>query len=343
MKFGLDITRRRIAYAIGSSLLVHALLLWGPEIRLPSFRPSIPTLTARLEALPGASAKPKTKPKARHRVKSAKPRQAPQATLPPAPPQALPVIASAPVAASAPAEAGPIASEADRAAAERPPLPAHAQLTFAIYKGTSHFRVGETVQTLDIKDGRYVLKATTRTIGLASLFKSYELNQYSNGVYGKYGLQPELFTEERIERVGTQRDAVMFDHATETAQFSDGREVDLPPDTQDILSNLYQFPPLANTEIAAVSVCNGRKIEQYRFGIYVDEEIDTPLGKMLTVRLHKLHAPNEEGLDIWLAREYRLFPVKMRFTESNGEVSAEAVITGMDVSAEQGARSNAVN
>jgi hypothetical protein len=139
-----------------------------------------------------------------------------------------------------------------------------------------------------------------------------------------------------------QRDAVELDHDAHLARFSSGKEVALPPETQDFLSFMYQFPPLANTEIAAISICTGTKIQQYNYEISANEEIDTPLGKLLTVRLRKMHAPNEEGLEIWLAREYRLFPVKMRY-EKNGGVSFEAVITDIRVSEEEGVRKYAVN
>jgi hypothetical protein len=44
-----------------------------------------------------------------------------------------------------------------------------------------------------------------------------------------------------------------------------------------------------------------------------------------------------------LAREYRLFPVKMRFIEKNGDVTGEAVITDIRVSEEQGVANDAVN
>ncbi len=222
-------------------------------------------------------------------------------------------------------------------------MPRHAQLTFDINKGTGHFRVGETIHTLEINEGRYVLRAVTKTVGLVRLFKSYELNQYSNGSYGKFGLLPELFLDESKDSLATRQNAVEFDREARIARFSNGREVALPAETQDILSVMYQFPPLAHTEVASVSVSNGRKIERYDFEITVDEEIETAFGKLLTVRLHKMHAPNEEGLDIWLAREYRLFPVKIRYTEKNGEVAAEAVITDIRMSEEEGVRNNAVN
>lgn len=348
MNFRLHTPSRRIAFAIGISLLLHALMLWTPDIHLPRFKSSLPALTARLEALP--SAPPKPKAKRRPKAKPAAPKAA--AVTEPiaqnaAPPQqsilaaSAPIAASAPVAASAPAEAETLA-KADQSA-DRPPLPKYAQLTFAIYNGTTSFRVGEAVHTLEIKDGHYVLQAVTKTVGLVSLFKSFELSQFSSGSYNQYGLQPDQFLEKRVERSGTLSHAVEFDKKGQHAYFAPGGETPLPPDTQDILSVLYQFPPLAHTEIATVSVCNGKKIEQYRFDIAVNETIDTPLGKMLTVHLRKIRAPNEEGLDIWLAREYRLFPVKLRFIERNGEITGEAVITDIRVSDEQGVRSNAVN
>jgi hypothetical protein len=334
VSFRLDTPSLRVGFAIGISVLVHALALWGPEISVPQFKPSLPPLVAKLEALPAAPAKPGPKRKARPETAEPAPEQPRPADE--SPPQDVPLAASAPV------EAETLAAEEDKAA-DRPPLPRHARLTFDINKGTSHFRVGETIHTLEINEGRYVLRAVTKTVGVVRLFKSYELNQYSNGSYGKYGLLPELFLDESKDSLATRQNAVEFDREARLARFSNGREVALPAETQDILSVMYQFPPLAHTEVATVSVSNGRKIERYDFEITVDEEIETALGKLRTVRLHKMHPPNEEGLDIWLAREYRLFPVKIRYTEKNGEVAAEAVITDIRVSEEQGERSNAVN
>ncbi|MBU1424661.1 MAG: DUF3108 domain-containing protein [Gammaproteobacteria bacterium] len=358
MNFRLDSVSQRIAFAFAISVLLHALLLWEPNIQLKPLKPELPPLFARLVALPSAPAKPrKPERKVQPAEQKTAPEAAPRVDVPPqemlsaaSAPEAAdtPEAASAPVAAdtseaaSAPAQAEQLAAEAVNAA-ERPPLPREAELTFAINKGTSKFRIGKAVHSLEIRDGHYVIQAVTKTVGLVSLFKSFELTQSSSGSYTRYGLQPEQFLEKRQERSGTQSNAVEFSRAAQRAIFVPGGEKPLPPDTQDILSVLYQFPPLANTHMATVSVSNGKKIENYDFEITPNEEIDSALGKLLTVRLHKLHAPNEEGLDIWLAQEYRLFPVKMRYFDRNGEVAGEAVITGIRVSDEQGARNDAVN
>ena len=140
MRFKLDTASRRIALAIGISVLLHGLVLWGPNIRLPHFKSSLPTLTAKLEALPAAPAKPKQKPKSRPPEQKTISKPSPQAGLPT---QDVPAT-SAPVAASAPVQTESLAAEENKAA-ERPPLPKHAQLTFDINKGTSNFRIGAVV------------------------------------------------------------------------------------------------------------------------------------------------------------------------------------------------------
>jgi hypothetical protein len=309
--------------------------MWGPNIRLPQFKSDLPPLVAKLQPLPTAPAKPKPKLKRETQtppVQEIKEKEAP----PPAPVADIPLPASAPLVTEPEASAVAVTQTLEQPSAEkpvdRPLLPHRAHLTFAVFKGTSDFQVGETIHTMEIEDGHYVLQAVTKTVGMAKLFKSFELTQYSSGSYTpQLGLQPERFFEERNEKIGTQRNTVEFDLAAHRAQFSNGSEVTLPPDTQDILSILYQFPPVIGVEKVAIFVSNGRKIERYEFEVAFEADTATPMGILHTVHLRKLHAANEEGLEIWLAQEYRLFPVKMRIIEKNGEVSGQIIITDIRV------------
>ena len=353
MKLKLDTPSRRIAFAIGISLLLHGFVLWGPNVQLPRFKSSLPALVAKLEPLPNIPARPKAKPKHKNKKRS-KPAAQPQVAPNKEPPlatasQVVPasavaaasevtpassVAAASAVAAvsevlpaSAPAATETLTQPTSNKAVDRPLLPRRAQLIFSVNRGTSNFKVGEMMHTLEINDGHYVLRSETETVGLARLFKTYKITQTSTGSYSKQGLQPETFTEERTEKLGSQHISANFDHVTQRAHFSHGGEINLPPDTQDILSILYQFPPLAHTETVAAFVSNGKKIERYEFEIAADESIHTKLGDLHTVHLRKLHGADEEGLEIWLSLEYRLFPVKMRIIEKNGEVSGEIVVT----------------
>ena len=340
MNFRLDTTARRIALAIGVSVLLHGFVLWGPNLQLPQFRSSMPPLVARLEALPNAPAKPKPRHKAKQAPKpEIKAAPAPQST----PAEVPPLAASAVAAASATPATETLAQSAANNVIERPTLPRRAQLFFSVYKGTSNFKIGEVTHTLQIDEGRYKLQSVTETVGLAKLFKTYKITQYSNGSYSKQGLLPDEFLEERGDKLTTLYSAIEFDHANQRARFADGREVVLPPGTQDILSILYQFPPLAHTEIVTTYVSNGKKVEHYEFEVAINETIHTAMGELRTVHLRKVRQPNEEGLELWLAQEYRLFPVKMRIIEKNGDISGEVIITDIRAEFEEETKKDAAH
>ncbi|GAB4127342.1 MAG: hypothetical protein Fur0040_10180 [Sideroxydans sp.] len=361
-------TRSRLATAIAVSLLVHGWLLWGPHLTLSSFKqPDLPPLVAKLEPLPlerTALRPPPSKPARKAAAAPLLPRPLPASTPQPASAvaassvaapdgemaasaveataMASAVAATSSVAASTQAASAPTAVVPEKTVA-RPPLPRRARLSYTVNKGNSNFRIGEAVHTLEIDDGRYVLQAVTQTVGLARMVKRYEITQYSAGRYTATGLVPEQFFEERTESSGSKRQTAEFDYPAQRVHFSHGGEAVLPPETQDILSILYQFPPLTGSETVPVSVVNGRTVELYEFRIVTDETIQTPLGPLHTVHLTKLHEPGQEGLEIWLAREYRLFPAKLRFLERNGEISGEVVITDIRVSPEDGERTHAAD
>jgi hypothetical protein len=343
---------RRIAFAVALSVLLHGLVLWLPEVHLPERELKLPPLIAKLEPLPKMSAKiaqPKPKPKAR-------PKPQPQPVVQSVPelpiaenipvPASAPEPASAPVAASAPEPASapvaaepvppaPVAAEAVPQEPPRPPLPKHARLQFDVYQGQGNFKIGESIHTLEIADGRYTLKASVQTTGLVSVLKSYRMVQTSSGTATQLILKPETFSEEITEGGNKKSNRADFDWENHVIRFSKGGEAKLPPQAQDILSILYQFPPMwQQMEIVTISIGTGKKFEEYRFEIVFEEKLKTAMGTLQTVHFRKMHAANQEGLEIWFAQEYRLLPVKMRHIDSGGNITAEAIITDIRVSDE---------
>ena len=114
--------------------------------------------------------------------------------------------------------------------------------------------------------------------------------------------------------------------------FSHGGVSALPEGAQDSLSILYQLSQLPlNAEALPVTISNGRKLEGYTLEIASGETISTALGDLHTVPLRKLHQPSESGLEIWLAMEYRLLPVKIRYFEPGGAAAATIIITELRV------------
>ena len=357
----------RTILAIALSALAHAIVLLAPIVKLPPREAPLPPLTAKLEPLPRTAAKLtpvkkyKSKPKPAPAVPGpAKlpeteptkasppdlPRVVPEQQLSEAPPVApgqqtpkIPQIVHEPQ----PTEAPQIISEpqlpppAETAQEARPahPLPRHAQLTFIAYKGTS-FSVGEARYRLDIDDDKsYTLKAGLNTTGIISLFTTFEMNQLSSGTLTAQGLRPDEFSETRNTASGRETLSALFNWSDKLLIVSGGREIPLPDQAQDILSFVFQLSqlPLENG-VLPMHISNGKKLENYELAVGGEEELETRLGKLRAVPVHKVHGPNEDSLIVWLGLEYRLLPIKIRQIDRNGEISAEMVISDIRVADE---------
>lgn len=215
------------------------------------------------------------------------------------------------------------------------PLPKYAQLTFIVYKGTS-FIVGEARHRLEISDDKhYTLQVGVNTTGIASLFKTFEMNQQSSGTVTARGLRPDEFSENKLTNKGRQTLSAVFDWQNRQLAFSGGNNTPLPEGAQDLLSFLYQFSqmPLDQATLP-MHVSNGRKLESYQLEVGEEEEIQTRLGKLRARPLRKINAPGEEGLEIWLGLEYRLLPVQIRSIDRNGEIAGQMVVSDIRVSDE---------
>ena len=329
----------RITLAVALSLLVHTVLLFGPKlIELSPLEPPLPPLIARLEPLPKTPAKPIPKKpipkKPTHHVPSRK--LAPVESIAIAQPEAASTqeIAQpeAPAAKTEP-PATPEIPEADSQPAH--PLPKHAQLTFTVYKGVD-FPVGEARHKLEIDDNHhYTLQTNIRTVGLASLFKTFDMNQKSTGTISAQGMRPDEYTEGRVSDRGNQALTARFDWDHKKLDFSSGDNAALPLQAQDMLSFLYQLSQLPlDQPTVPIYISNGKKLEKYDLAVGTEEYILTRNGKMRALPLRKIHAPGEEGLEVWLGLEYRLLPVKIRQIDRNGEIAGEMVITDIRVSQE---------
>ena len=211
-------------------------------------------------------------------------------------------------------------------------LPKHAFLKFLVRIGKDGMAVGDARHELKIENGRYTLTATTRTVGLARLVKSYQLVQTSSGETDGIVLHTEQYSEDTQNDGEQRKDSVRLDYAAHQMVFASGHKLPLQEPTQDILSILYQFPPLPEPgDILPIAITNGRGWEKYKFEVATNEVLITPLGKLHTVHFRKLHPPGKEGLEIWFAQEYRLLPVKLRHIEGDGSIAGEAIITDIRI------------
>jgi hypothetical protein len=296
-----------MALAIVLSVLIHAAILWLPYIQLPQARVYLPPLSVKLEPLPK-----------------------PVETIAAKPEPGYPLAKSEAGASAKPKTSAMAAMDRTEQTTAARPFPKHLQLRFTVYNGADGFRIGEILQQLDIQGDRYNLKSVRQTSGLASLRNRDRLTQSSRGRIVATGLQPQVFEEERITNGGKQSIQATFDQTTQKLRFSQGGDTALPADAQDVLSILYQLSQIPmQGEFFPLPVSDGKQLQQYQIEIVANEEIDTPMGKLSTLHLRKMHIRGEAYFEIWLGLEYRLLPVKFSLDDGSDNVTEELVISGI--------------
>lgn len=339
----------RLFIAVGVSLALHLIILFGPQIRLPEISTPLPPLQARIDIakppppkpeVQPAPARPQRKPVAHKRIQTPPQQPAPATTgeTPPGPPVPdTPGSVAADQPLPPPSAPEPVPDQAQAPPENKRRLPGRVEITYALYLGQNRLQVGQTLQTWEAHDDTYRLSSVYETTGLAAFFKPYRLAYASQGRITDQGLMPESFVTRR-GKGGEVEDAVQFDWNIQSLNFTAGGEqyrVSLPPGTQDLLSFMYQLAltPIAPGQVR-LSITNGRKLESYQLEVGSEETLETPLGNIRTLPIRKIRHPGEEGTEIWLAPDYRFLPVRIRLTDRQGKVSGEQLVTAISTTNE---------
>jgi len=107
----------------------------------------------------------------------------------------------------------------------------------------------------------------------------------------------------------------------------------LAPGAQDKASVPLQLAAIARGDPGQlagdieIQVGQDRDASVYRFVVLGEEEIDTRLGKLRTLRLSRPPKPGSYSarLDIWLAPDHGWYPVQICNIEANGAVTTQTV------------------
>ena len=153
----------------------------------------------------------------------------------------------------------------------------------------------------------------------------------SEGQLGGAGLAPVKMTEKRRGRALT---ATHFDWPENKLTFSGSQaSYTLQPGAQDKATVPLQLAAIARGDPAQLDgeidmfVGEDRDGSVYSFQPAGREEIDTPMGRLQTVRLTRPPKPGSyrSRLDIWLAPAHGWMPVQIRSSEANGAVTTQTV------------------
>jgi hypothetical protein len=202
-------------------------------------------------------------------------------------------------------------------------LPPSADLSYSIKAQQSGLLLsGNSILKWSATDNAFQISTETH----ASLVGKI-LDAKSEGTIDEYGLAPASFTEKRFRKDAT---TTSFNHVSKLITFS------TPADTspikggeQDRNSAIWQLIAMArgahgkfkeNSEWA-LFVAGQHDAESWSFKVNKEESIRTPLGNMNAVHVVKAPPPDSRGqqVDIWLAPSLEWYPVRLRFTEPNGD------------------------
>lgn len=329
--------RRRFLIALMLSILLHASVVTAPGWLLPSLADRLrPKKSQPLDAWlqrPAKQAVAVPKPVKPRRAKPRPPAPNPNAVVVrnmPIPEAGAPQSPAVPEAPAPVAEtsASPAAASASAEAAVQPPanpelLTKHVRIEYSVSMGKGGFVIGQLIEDIDNDGATYQMRTTTRTTGLARLFKPIDLVHTSVGDIVDGRLRPRLFT---IERDGQSGERTLFDWEQGPQVWIGEHDYPLEPDTQDMLSVFCDLAliPITGTSVT-LPVATGKKVERYQFAVIGEEQLATPMGEQPTLHLRTV-GTEPQVTDVWLGLNFARLPIRIRHLDRNGEVFDQTAV-----------------
>lgn len=201
-------------------------------------------------------------------------------------------------------------------------LPPSADLSYSIKAQQSGLPLnGNAVLKWSAGGNKFHIDTETRAMLVGKI-----LDAESEGTIDQYGLAPTSFTEKRFRKDAT---TTSFNHGSRLISFSTNTDTyPIKGGEQDRNSAIWQLIALARGAHGkfreksewVLFVAGQHDAERWSFKVGKQENIRTPLGNMPAVHVVKTSSgSNSQQVDIWLAPSLEWYPVRLRFTEPNGD------------------------
>ncbi len=207
-------------------------------------------------------------------------------------------------------------------------LPPSAELDYAIRAEQSGLQLsGEGVLKWNAADNIYHIELETRAALLGKI-----LDSKSDGAIDDYGLAPAVFAEKRFRKDPT---TTVFHRDSKTISFSAGSNTyPLLGGEQDRTSAIWELIAVARGAHAKFKensdwiffVAGQHDAEPWSFKVDKMENIRTPMGNMSAMHVTKVPPDGKsQKVDIWLAPSLEWYPVRLRYTEPNGDFVEQSI------------------
>ena len=176
-------------------------------------------------------------------------------------------------------------------------------------------------------DGSYLFESVSRTTGLFALFRRERVHEQSKWTIADQQIRPGSYRYQRTGR--KEKDvSVEFDYARERVANTVNDEtwyMQMEPAALDKL--LYQLALTADLAAGKreleYRIADGGRYKTYHFDVLGDEQIETQLGNLKTVKLQRIRKKkNNRTVTLWCAPAYHYLPVRVEYEEKDGSVTS---------------------
>lgn len=169
---------------------------------------------------------------------------------------------------------------------------------------------------------RYVIMTETKSAMFGKI-----LQADSRGTIDSFGLAPEQYDEKPANKNNMR---ALFNRKAKNISFSESNNnYPIKGGEQDRTSAIWQLIAIARAtpqQFIEGSTWNffvaGRHdAEKWTFTVIDSVTLSTPLGNLATVHIVKAPPPDSKGqrLDIWLAPSMEWYPVRLKFSDADGD------------------------
>ncbi len=217
------------------------------------------------------------------------------------------------------------------AAADTPPPPDFHAMYSLYLKGAKVAKIERRFSRSG--DGAYHYRSETRTTGLISLFRDDRIVEESRGRISDDRIRPTHYKYTRTGSDKAREVSIRFNwkkNQVTNLINGDAWKMDVQPGILDKL--LYQFVIMRDLKAGRLpltyTIADGGKIKTYHFESLGRETIDTPLGRMETLKLSRHKTNSKREMILWCAPDLHYLPVKVEDIEEDG--NSVAIISSLE-------------
>ncbi len=314
------------------TLLLHAIAIQflSDEVDFDFSTPPSTTITAELKPLPTLQKTPPIKPRQQTTPASTLPDSTPEPT-PTENPQTntphTPETPPAPPASQTPPTTTPLnevaSSENNLTGLTINNFPPSIEIHYDVTAIRNHDTVYGSGKI------HWLNKGTHYEIhGEANILFITILEFHSQGVLNSLGLAPLIYSEKPRGKSLTnthfqQNKGVISFSTSPTTYTAQGGEQDRASLPWQLSSAGRTYPELFQAQHQIdIRVAGARDMQTWRIQILQEEIVETPLGKFKAWHLVRHPTPNtyEQKIEIWLTPQKEWYPVKLRYTNHNGDI-----------------------